>query len=224
MGYLLLSYVIDENTPFYIGTTKPVITPNKQISRGSSYNTYLITVENHCGTHIDAPAHFIPTGRRISDYNLEELTFKKPLILDCPKGPGETISIEDVAEVQMEGVDCLFFCTGFGKYREGDTDTYLSQNPGISPDTIDWLRKNFKSIRCMGIDSISISSYGDEEMAVNAHLTAFNDDKGLGEPLLLVEDLKLDEISPKDELKGVIILPWQISTVDSAPCTVLAVI
>lgn len=224
MEYRLLSYIIDENSPFYIGTTKPVIAPNKQISSGSSYNTYIITIENHCGTHVDAPAHFIPTGRRISDYNLDEFTFNHPLILDCPQDPGEIITVDDLSEVPMEGVDCLFLRTGFGKYREGDVDIYLSQNPGISPDAIGWLRKNFKSIRCLGMDSISISSFGNEKLGIKTHLAAFNADKGLGKPLLLVEDLKLDNISQKDAVKSIIILPWQIGLIDSAPCTVLAVL
>jgi len=224
MEYLLLSYIIDENSPFYIGTTKPVITPNNQISRGSSYNTYLITIENHCGTHVDAPAHFSPTGRKISDYNLQELTFNHPLILDCPKDPGENITIDDLWEVQMDGVDCIFFRTGFGKYRDADVETYLSQNPGISAAAIHWLRKKYKSIRCLGIDSISISNYGNEERGIKTHLAAFNADNSLGKPLLLVEDLKLDNISPKDRVKSIIILPWQIGVIDSAPCTVLAVL
>lgn len=54
-----------------------------------------------------------------------------------------------------------------------------------------------------------------------AHLNAFKNDDKLGEPLLLIEDMKLSEIRNGD-LKCVIVIPWQIKGIDSAPCTVLA--
>ena len=220
MRSTLLSYPIDDDTPFYIGTTKPTITPNNQISKGEDYNTYIITVGNHCGTHIDAPNHFIPRARKISDYSIKELTFMNPLILDCPKGPEELIKVEDLPEEELEGVDCLFFHTGFGKYRSSDQDTYLTRNPGIAPEVISWLRKNFKNIRCLGIDCVSITSYKQEDLGKKAHVNAFKEEKGLGEPLLLIEDMDLNVKS--ESLKQVIVLPWQINKVDSAPCTVLA--
>lgn len=222
MRSILLSYTIDKNTPFYIGTTKPTITPNDQISMGADYNTYIITIGNHCGTHIDAPRHFIPTGRKISDYGIQELTFNNPLILDCPKGKEELIKIEDVSGIELEGKDCLFFRTGFGKYRKNDPDTYLTYNPGIAPEVIPWIRENFKSIRCLGIDCVSITSYQQEELGKISHIAAFKEEKNLGDPLLLIEDMNLDIVSRKDQLNDVIVLPWQIREIDSAPCTVVA--
>ena len=222
MRSVLLSYTIDKNTPFYIGTTKPTITPNDQISMGADYNTYIITVGNHCGTHIDAPRHFIPTGKKISDYSIQELTFNNPLIVDRPKGKDEFINIADVSENELTDVDCLFFRTGFGKYRKTDPKTYLTHNPGIAPEVIPWIRENFKSIRCLGIDCVSITSYQQEELGKTSHIAAFKEEENLGEPLLLIEDMNLDIISREDQLNDVIVLPWQIREIDSAPCTVVA--
>jgi len=213
--------MVDENSPVYIGTNKPVIRPNKQISKGDGYNSFLVTIENHCGTHTDAPRHFLPDGKIISDYHLDELIFTNPLILDCPKFPGELIEIKDISTVDLEGIDCLFFHTGFGKCRKDHKKTYLAQNPGISPDTIYWLRENFKSIKCIGIDCISISSYQNEELGKKAHLNAFMKQDDLGDPLILIEDMNLGIISKEDVLEEVIVLPWQIRGIDSAPCIVL---
>jgi arylformamidase len=55
------------------------------MSHGDNYNTYLLTLENHCGTHVDAPAHFLEGGRKISEYQPDELLFRNPIILDCLK-------------------------------------------------------------------------------------------------------------------------------------------
>ena len=222
MKNFLLSYYIDNNSPFYVGTTKPMIKPKNQIVAGSDYNTYIIEVENHCGTHVDAPRHFISTGKGISDYNIMELTFEHPLILECPKGPGELIEVEDVSKVDLDGYDCILFKTGFGKYRQANRKMYLTQNPGISPETVQWLRKNHKKVRCLGIDCISISRYGDDEIAKNTHVSAFSENENHGEPLLLIEDMKLDKNFENYDLRNIIVVPWQIKGIDSAPCTVVA--
>ena len=69
---ILLSYYIDNDSPYYVGTTKPSITPNNQIETGDDYNTYIINVFNHIGTHVDAPKHFISKGKKISEYDINE--------------------------------------------------------------------------------------------------------------------------------------------------------
>lgn len=218
----ILSYTIDENTPVYGSTPKPVINPYREISKGDSSNSYIITVHNHIGTHVDAPRHFIPDGRPISDYSLDELIFNNPLLIDCPKAPGELIELEDISTQELEGVDCMLLHTGFGQFRDRDQEFYRTQNPGISPDVILWLRKEFPAIRCICIDSISISSFQHRERGRKAHIAAFINKEDLGEPLLLIEDMNLNTLSGDDKLRKVVVIPWQISGIDSAPCIVLA--
>ncbi|MBU4534884.1 MAG: cyclase family protein [Euryarchaeota archaeon] len=186
------------------------------------YNSYLINVENHSGTHVDAPGHFLDGGKIISDYSPDELVFNNPLILDCPKKPGELIKLGEIFGRDLEGRDCIIFRTGFGKYRNDDPDTYLTFNPGIASDIIYWLRKNYKNIGCIGIDSVSISSYQKRKDGVKVHLNAFEENENFGEPLLLIEDMKLGDIKNKSSIETIMIVPWQIKGIDSAPCVVLA--
>jgi kynurenine formamidase len=70
------------------------------------------------------------------------------------------------------------------------------------------------------MDTISISSYHREDLGIQAHLNAFLE--GSGEPILLVEDLNLEALGDVDLVEEVLVIPWQIDGVDSAPCTVLA--
>ena len=77
MKTVILSYYIDNNSAYYVGTTKPVIKPINQIVWGEDYNTYIIQVGNHCGTHVDAPRHFISSGKSIYDYDIMELIYSK---------------------------------------------------------------------------------------------------------------------------------------------------
>ena len=222
MQYITLSHALEETSPVHIGLKKLEIIPNSQVSKGGGYNSYIISVENHCGTHMDAPAHFLDEGKTISDYSQDELVFNNPLFLDVPKRQEELIKLEEISDFNLEGKDCIIFRTGFEKYRNEDPDTYLTLNPGIEPELVYWIRQNYPKIRFIGIDCISISSYGKPEQGRKAHLNAFMENEELGESLILVEDMKLDKIKNMESIESLIVVPWQIKGIDSAPCTVIA--
>ena len=221
MGYITLSYSLEETSPVHIGLKKPELVHNNQIVDGEGYNTYLINVENHSGTHVDAPGHFTEDGKIISDYQPDELVFNNPLIIDIPKGQNELVKIWDISKLDFNDADCILFRTGFEKFHGDDPEKYLTQNPGISPEVVYFIRKNLKNVRCVGIDCVSMSSYQNSEAGEKAHLNAFEKSTDFGEPLLLIEDMKLSNVKNED-LKSIILVPWQIKGIDSAPCTVLA--
>jgi kynurenine formamidase len=220
MKYRILSYPLDENIPVYGSTPKPIINHYRQISKGDGSNSCIITIHNHTGTHVDAPRHFIPDGNAISDYSFDDLIFNNPLLIECLTEPEELI--EDIFTQELEGVDSLLLHTGFSRIRDRDKELYRTRNPGIAPEVISWLRKEYPAIRCICIDSISISSFQHREQGREAHTAAFIKQEDLSEPLLLIEDMNLNTLSAKDKMRKVVVIPWQISGIDSAPCIVLA--
>ena len=219
--YIKLSYNISGDTPLYHGTPPVVIEKVKEISKGNSCNTYLITLLNHVGTHVDTPKHFFNLGRAISEYSIEELVFQKPLIVDCPKKINEVIEIDDIASLMSStDADILLIRTGFYKYRK--KDIYCYKNPYLSPRAAEYLRENFSTLKAIGIDCISISSYGKRDMGKKAHKILLKKDGFKGCPVLIIEDLYLPyEIKKLDEL---IVSPVFIKGIDSAPCTVIGII
>lgn len=221
--YEILSYPINAATPMYGSAPGPVVLPFSQIANGDISNSHTISLFNHTGTHIDAPRHFIDKGKPISGYALDELIFYHPVIVDCPKEGAELITKDDLKNAlnQLQISDCLLLRTGFGRFR--NEDRYRTHNPGIAPETIRWIREDFPSIRCIGIDSISISSFQYRNEGREAHRAAFIEHPQLGEPLLLIEDMKLDEV-PEERLGALIVLPWQIDGLDSAPCNIIAIL
>ena len=222
MKYRILSYYINEDTPLYGDTQKPKITPDRRISHGDTANTFFVTVHSHTGTHIEAPKHFIEEGQCVSDYPLDKLVFKSPLLVSCPKEVGEHVELSDITSQKLDGVDCLIFQTGFGRFRDSKPEVYSKQNPGISPEVVGLIREKAQSIRCIGIDSVSISSFSDRPRGRKAHRAAFTEEEGWGEPLLLVEDMNLSTLSENDKLKRIYVIPWQVLGVDSLPCRVVA--
>lgn len=225
--YLRISYNLAEDTPVHPDLTKITITPKNSIKEGDDYNTSVITLENHSGTHVDAPAHFLKDGRPIFTYDPNELIFHKPVVFDCPKKPDEIINPEDLAlnfeELEDDALDfdCVLIRTGFGKYREKDPEMYLTKNPGVAPETAHYLRYKLPKLRCLAIDTVSMSRYGRMQEMIDLHQTAFRIQEDLGKPLLFVEDLNLRAIEQGTILDELMVIPWQVEGVDSAPCTVL---
>ncbi len=222
MRYMLLSHIINENAPLYGNTPKPSIVSHSKISNGDSSNTSIISIHNHTGTHIDAPKHFIDDGKSIFEYSFEELVFKHPVVVDCTIGQAQLLMPEHLMQnsSSLKDADCLLLRTGFEKYRK--EKIYVTHNPGISPEAILWIRSNYPKVRCIGIDTISVSSYQKREIGRQAHRDAFIKKEGLGDPLLLIEDMKLSEVT--EMISYLFVLPMQLESIDSAPCNVLAIL
>lgn len=221
--YEVLSYPINSATPMYGETPGPVFINYSQITLKNTSNSCVISVHNHTGTHVDAPKHFVDEGKSISKYSVDELIFNNPIILEFPKNSAELITPGDLQPVlhHLQICDCLLLHTGYGQFR--NEEKYRTHNPGIAPETILLIRKEYPNIRCIGIDSISISSFQHRNEGREAHKVAFTKRAGLGEPLLLIEDMKLDIISGKS-IEKIFIIPWGIDGIDSAPCNIIAII
>lgn len=220
LHFIRLSYFLSQNSPVHPELEKPQIIPKNSISNGDDYNTSIIIAENHCGTHVDAPAHFIDNSRRIADYSPEDLIFHKPFYFHCPKKPDELITKADVSKIKNKEYDCILIGTDFSKYR--DQQEYLINNPGMSPEAISYMRSSFPNLKCLGIDTISMSRYGRPDEAKEVHLTGFIERRGYFNPLIFLEDLNLSPLSRDNRIESIIVVPWQIADIDSAPCTVLA--
>ncbi len=54
----------------YEGDPKPTLSYIKTTDSGDNYNLSCVSMCNHTGTHIDAPFHFDPDGKKIGDMRL----------------------------------------------------------------------------------------------------------------------------------------------------------
>ena len=156
--FILLSHKIDILTPMYGGRTGFISESSSSIEKGDMANTSKWKFPNHLGTHIDFPYHFHQNGQTIEDFSTSFwfLNGEKIQILDA-KLPEKTFLIEPIHFKQNNlryDAEFLIFKTGFGRYR--NKEKYWKYNPGISLDTAEWIAKNFRKIRLIGLDSISV--------------------------------------------------------------------
>jgi kynurenine formamidase len=214
---IFLSHILDEETPSYGNRNKFFIEKKSDISKGNVANDSHISTTVHIGTHIDMPYHFYSTGQTIQDYNADFWVFHKILIVEIE--PKEfIINAELMAKldkVPSSDYELLIVKTGIGKIR--NTLEFITENFGFHPDLYDKIIEKFPKVRVMGFDSISVSSFTDRVLGREAHLRFLNPSR----PLLVLEDMKLDEVSESTIFSQVVIAPMRIGTCDGLPCTVI---
>jgi arylformamidase len=217
MKRIYLSYPYKKNIPVYGSALQNVeIKKISSITNGDSSNSYEFSLRNHWGTHIDSPNHFFEHCMQISDYPSDTWFFNNPTVIEIQLSEGELLKPECIDDKISNKTDFLIIKTGWYKLRE--TEAYSARNPGIAPETAIYIRKYFKNVRALGIDTISISSYLNREAGRLAH-KAFLNPKAEGEPILLVEDMNLAEID--DTLNKIYIFPLLIEGIDSSPVTII---
>jgi len=214
---IYLSYFISERTPLYGNSAGIQFLPDKAINKGDSCNTTNLSFPNHSGTHIDFPYHFNPEGKAINDYPASYWQFDHVKMIDLSGKVADCqiIGSKIFSSLENSDTDLLLIRTGYGAFR--GKDRYTLTPPGLSADLAPFLRRKFPKIRCIGMDLISVSSYSNREEGRKAHHAFLNPDKG--EPILLIEDMKLDTDGPFNK---VIVAPLLIDNADGTPCTVLA--
>jgi len=218
--YRLLSYPLTIDTYGYGGKRPVRIKEDSAISKGDSCNTFILNLPNHIGTHIDCPNHFYNSGKGPWQYKVRNFVFSNPVVLSCPKSANEMVIEEDIKSnyLRLKKADLLLLKTGFYKYR--GTYRYGAENPGIAPEAAEFIRKHLGNIRCIGIDTVSVSPYKNRELGRRTHKIFFKNTHKSA-PLRIIEDMDLS--GKLDGLKEVYVVPLLVRDIDSSPCTVVGV-
>jgi len=218
MPIVLLSHILDNDTPLYGGSNGLVISSKTSIARGDSANTSVLTLPNHAGTHVDTPLHFLQGGKSVDEYTISTWFFKRPRIIFLEVERGQLLTRFDMSFLTDHcdsDTDLLLLRSGFEQYR--GTETYWKEGPGLTSELAGYLTKHMPNLRAVGVDFLSISSFTHRAEGRAAH-KAF-----LEKGILLLEDMALKELLPEDRLKEVIALPLLFKHGDGAPCTVVGI-
>jgi kynurenine formamidase len=219
---LNLAYTLSRTTPFYSGLAAPRVDTLYSLADGHDCNSYYLTTSNHAGTHVDAPRHFNATGRRIAEYGLDELFFRKPALADLQIEQSGLIGQSNVEAMRVEPADCdiLLIRTGFGRLRRDHPEAYVARGPGFDRSGAEAILRRCASLRALGVDFMSISALAHPQEGAAAHRVFLGCAGYSDRETLLIEDMLLppDLTAPE----SVRIVPWLVEELDSAPCSVLA--
>ena len=209
-----LSHILEERTPVYGGKSALTIKKQKQLSLGDTCNTTELQFNNHLGTHVDVPYHFLNHGKTISEYSAVDWIFDKPLLIDIKLKDAEILTVDYLKNLlqKKDGVDIILFRTGFENCRM--EERYWKTNPGFSPDLVDYLLTSFPTLKAIGMDTISLTSYQHREIGKKAHINF------LKAGIRIFEDLSLAALRHKI-LRQIIALPLRFEQADGAPCSII---
>jgi arylformamidase len=211
---IFLSYYMDDNTPLYGGYYGVKMQNLRSIENGDSANTKLLEFCNHSGTHIDFPNHFSIQGKVVEDYDANFWIFNSPYFIEIEAIDNQIIdlTIEQIHAIP-QNVDFLILKTGFSKFR--NEERYWKSNPGIAPELASKLKLRCPNLRVLGMDIISLTSFGDRPLGRISHNKFLIDNN-----ILIVEDMFLDNLISQP--KKIYCLPLLRKGLDGSPVTVIA--
>lgn len=215
--YVYLSHTINTDTPSYGNRFKFQLENMRSICCGDSTNESMLHLPLHMGTHIDFPLHFYKHGQSIDDYPASFWFFSHPIFISIESDSAiiyqEIIDkLNGFEKTKLNLCDMLIVKTGIGKYRH--TKKFWEDNPGFSPKLYDFFKLTLPALRIFGFDSISLSGFKHRDIGKEAHLKFLDPH----DPILILEDMKLDEIESNSQFKEVIVSPLRIESCDGTPC------
>lgn len=209
---LRLSHTLANDTPTYGGFSKVEISDLKSIEKGDTANMSSLAFNNHCGTHVDFPKHFIVEGKSGDEYTAEAFIFDYVQVIEIPKTEG-MIENSDFSGIEFNSnCEFLIIKSGIEKYR--GEEKFYSDYPGMAGQTAEFLLEKMPGLRAIGFDMISHSSIKNREEGRRSHR------EYLGRGIWIVEDMHLSEINSSTNIKRLTVAPLLFEGCDGAPVTV----
>ena len=158
--------LVDLSHPLYPGMpgwpTQPSLRYEMiKIAARDTYTLTMITrMVTHTGTHIDAPAHFLPAGKTVDQLHLDSYYGEGTVIDLSRKNAAEEITKEDLKEHEndLRRDEVVVIRTGWDK-KLGMTPEYLFEWPYLGVESAQYLVS--KKIRAVGIDALSIGGWNE---------------------------------------------------------------
>lgn len=210
----------------YAWPGEPVVSTRRctDVCEETPFSSFVSEVPNHCGTHMDAPRHFVKDGLDINQLGIEYFAHTKVALLEIPKGKTEGVTEEDLkpyADI-LSKVTCALIRTGFEKYRATDQDMYQNHGPYIATSAGKYLTENFPNLKVIGMDFLAIGSADPEapEGPPECHRNILG--YYTGKFCTGIEDMHLSELPKGAKIVRFINAPWLILGLDSTQVTCIA--
>ena len=183
MKVIDLTLGISSNIKVFSGSPQPsFIKWSKFDIQG--YDSEVMFLSTHTGTHMDAPSHFISGRATIDEIEVNRFVCNNALLLKIEKGSNQTISRDDIIGCEKDGNwgqikenDTIVFFTGWESQIE--KDNYISDNPGLSTDAAKYLAE--KKVNAVAIDGPSIDPGIDNSFKAHKILLSYD--------ILIIENL-----------------------------------
>ncbi|GAB5405273.1 MAG: cyclase family protein [Aureliella sp.] len=178
------------------------------------WNATTLELYSHCGTHMDAPFHFLPGGATLEKQDLAVCVGEALVLNLAPSTPSQLICVDDVDRYagRIGSGSRLLFRTDW--HKKYGTDEYRSGLPRISLKLANWLVE--RQVAMIGVEGPSVADVNNMTELTDVHQTLFRGN------VLIVEALaNLDQLS--QEVVQFIALPMKVVGGDGSPVRAIAI-
>ncbi len=166
-----ISLGIHEGLVTYEGNPPPEREMLMELSRGDAATVSHWRLGAHAGTHVDAPSHFLPGGATVDQLPLHHFT-GPVVVYDCGDAKIIDATVIDAlcAQVQADWTrtGVLFRTANAARLGEAFQSDYVALNASGAQAVVD------RGIRLVGIDYLSIETFGNPEFPAHKILLSRN--------------------------------------------------
>jgi kynurenine formamidase len=181
---------------------------------GKGWNTTILHLYSHAGTHMDAPYHFIAQGETLDNLVLEKCVGPAQVLDLTFVKPRDVITIEHLAPYaeKIGPGSRLLLKTGWS--ARADTPEYRSQLPRVGLPLAEWLAE--RQIALLGVEMPAVADVDNKEELTTVHQAL------LGAEIVIVEGLtNLDALHQQEVT--FIALPLKLEGGDGSPVRAIAI-
>jgi arylformamidase len=115
----------------------------------------LWTLNDHFGTHLDAPYHLVPGGPSVDRIDINRL-IGEAVVIDCSFANGRGLTAEDFerAKPKVEPGNIVLI---FSDEQFGSIDEYITKQTYVTPDGAEWLVK--AGAKAVGVQPFSFEHF-----------------------------------------------------------------
>lgn len=178
------------------------------------WNATMLRLYSHCGTHMDAPRHFLTEGATLEQQDLSVCVGPAQLVDLTPIEPRQAISVSDLGPVASDIGPGARLLLRTDWHKRFGTPAYRDELPRISLELAEWMVE--KQVALIGVEPPSVADVNNMQELTQVHQTLFRGN------VLIVEGLaNLDEIQqPEIEF---VALPMKITGGDGSPVRAIAI-
>jgi arylformamidase len=182
--FIDISVPLSPDTPHWPGTPPVRFERRLDLDKDDIATDTNVFFNVHCGTHVDAPSHFISKGLTVDTLPLNTLIGKvfvakvQDHILQID---GETLEALMIPDMTVR----LLLHTGNSRFWSKQIKTFQSDFAALTADGAEWIAR--RGIRLIGIDYLSIQRYTDPPLTHQILLAS---------KIIILEGLNLSEVNP----------------------------
>jgi arylformamidase len=209
--FIDLTHLLDGSSLAWPGDPTPEFSEKASVEK-NGYSVHTMKLNNHTGTHLDAPSHVIRGGMTLDRIPLEMLIGRAVVLDFTDKGTKDCINRQDLESFadRLEAGGRVLVKTGWDRYF--NTPAFYQDFPCFTLEAARYLVS--KGIILLGMDMPSPSPADDPDQAI--HKTF------LGAGVVLLEALKNLTLIHGQEC-DIIALPPLFKGLSGSPCRVVAI-